>query len=109
MPKMPPPLEKEIEKKICDYAKKRKCLVYKFTSPSQRAVPDRMIITPDGMVGFLEIKREGAVPTKLQTMEMAKLKQQGCNVEWVDSVFEGEMFVNGMLLSGNVRKGDDCW
>lgn len=51
------PLEKDVEKKVCDYAKQMGCYVRKFTSPSQRSVPDRIIITPAGRVIFIEFKR----------------------------------------------------
>ena len=47
-------LEKQIEAKVCDYAKERGLLVYKFTSPNRMAVPDRMFIRPDGKVFFIE-------------------------------------------------------
>jgi hypothetical protein len=91
------PLEKEIEKKIGDYAKKRGCKWYKFTSPAHRAVPDRIIITPSGVVGFLEIKRGGCKPTTLQMKELKKLYDSGCNVDWCDSVETGVAFINQML------------
>jgi hypothetical protein len=54
------PLEKVVEKKVCDYAKTvHKCYVRKFTSPQQRSVPDRLIITPAGRTFFIEFKRQG--------------------------------------------------
>jgi len=98
MPTKKPPLEKDIEKKICDYARSLNVLVYKFTSPNQRAVPDRMFIAPGGRIGFLEIKRTGCAPTKLQAKEMAKLKQQGCTVSWVDNVPDGKAFVAELVV-----------
>jgi hypothetical protein len=95
------PLEKEIEKKIGDYAKKHGCKWYKFTSPAHRAVPDRIIITPSGVVGFLEIKRGGEKPRPLQMHELKALKAQGCNVGWVDSVEKGSEFID--LLTTKVE------
>ena len=35
-------LEKQIEAKVCEYAKTKGVLVYKFTSPARAAVPDRL-------------------------------------------------------------------
>ena len=37
-------LEKQIERKVCDYAKNKGLLAYKFTSPARAAVPDRLFI-----------------------------------------------------------------
>ena len=37
-------LEKQIESKVCDYAKSKGVLAYKFTSPARAAVPDRLFI-----------------------------------------------------------------
>lgn len=101
-----PQLEKDIEKAIGLYAKQHGCMYMKFTSPSQRAVPDRMIITKDGIIGFLEVKRAGQVPTKLQAIKMAELKQQGCNVTWCDNVGDGKVFVDRLRLMKQSWKGE---
>ena len=55
-------LEKEIEAKVVAYAKTKNYIVYKFASPSNRSVPDRIFITPNGKVKFIEFKRKGKVP-----------------------------------------------
>ena len=91
------PLEKDIEKAIGVYAKKNGCLYYKFTSPAQRAVPDRIIITPRGVVGFIEVKREGAKPTPLQLAEIKKLITQCARATWVDNVLDGKNFIDHLL------------
>jgi len=110
MSKPPAPLEKEIEKKICDYAKKHGCYVRKFTSPNQRSVPDRLFIAPGGAVGFLEVKRGGEKPTKGQLYEMGLLKVVGATVDWCDNVEKGKQFVDDLLALGRsnmpLRKGD---
>jgi hypothetical protein len=64
-------LEKQIEAKVCDYAKSKGVLAYKFTSPARAAVPDRLFIGPDGRMWFCEFKREGAKPTPQQEREHA--------------------------------------
>jgi len=104
MSKPPAPLEKEIEKKICDYAKSKGCYVRKFTSPNNRSVPDRLIIAPGGAVGFLEVKRGGEKPTKAQEHEMELLKKQGCNVAWCDNVHGGRQFVDNMVEAGKEKE-----
>lgn len=101
------PLEKEIEKKVGEYAKKLDCLYYKFTSPNQRAVPDRMIVAPGGAVGFLELKRKGQKPTALQQLEMNRLKDKGCTVHWVDNVSDGKLFIDKLVAKENTQQEDE--
>ncbi len=90
-------LEKDIEKKIGGYAKKHGCMYLKFTSPAARAVPDRLIITPKGVIGFLEVKRKGNKPTPLQTLKIEELRRQNCRVAWCDSVENGTEFIRILL------------
>jgi hypothetical protein len=88
------PLEKVIEAKVCDYAKKLGCLVYKFTSPARRSVPDRLFIKPDGKgVFFIEFKRKGQKPTPAQEVEIAKIRKQGTTVHVVDDIGVGKTVV----------------
>jgi len=82
-------LEKEIERKVCDYAKSKGVLAYKFTSPARHAVPDRLFIAPNGVMWFCEFKREGQKPTPAQEREHTRLRQQKVNVFVIDSVVEG--------------------
>jgi hypothetical protein len=98
------PLEKEIEKKVCDYAKSKNCYVRKFVSPNNRSVPDRIIIAPGGAVGFLELKRGGQKPTKAQELEMQTLEKVGAVVGWCDNVPDGKMFVDTLLSLGGFWK-----
>lgn len=91
------PLEKEIEKKIGEYAKKLGCLYWKLTSPANPSVPDRVIIAPGGRVGWLELKRKGQKPTPKQHAKMAELEGKGATVGWVDNVEDGKRFVDKLL------------
>lgn len=100
LPKLPKadPLEKDIEQKVCDHAKKQGCLVYKFTSPSRRSVPDRLFIMPEGKgVFFIEFKRLGCKPTPSQEVEIEKIQKQGAHVFVVDNVAYGRTIVAGMI------------
>jgi hypothetical protein len=87
-------LEKQIETKVCDYAKDRGLLVYKFTSPNRMAVPDRMFIRSDGVVFFIEFKREGMKPTPAQDREHHRLRGHMINVFVVDDVTTGKWVID---------------
>jgi hypothetical protein len=91
-------LEKQIEAKVCDYAKSKGVLAYKFTSPARAAVPDRMFISPVGRVWFCEFKREGQKPTAAQDREHNKLRQQKVNVFVIDNVAEGKTMIDVMVM-----------
>ena len=90
-------LEKHIEAKVCDYAKQRGLLVYKFTSPARAAVPDRLFVLPGGRVFFIEFKREGQKPTPAQTREHARLWAHGVTVFVIDNVLDGLRAIDRML------------
>jgi hypothetical protein len=87
-------LEREIEKRVCDYARLKNVLAYKFTSPAHSAVPDRLFIAPDGRIWFCEFKREGGKPTAPQLREHARLTAQGVTVVVIDNVDDGKQMVD---------------
>ena len=88
-----PLLEKQIEEKVCTYAKEKGFLVYKFTSPARAAVPDRMFVR-DGRVFFVEFKRGGQKPTPPQEREHKRLRDAGVEVWVVDNVEFGKLVVD---------------
>ena len=96
-------LEKQIEAKVCDYAKTKNVLVYKFTSPARAAVPDRLFIRADGRMWFCEFKRGGQKPTPAQEREHHRLRQQAINVFVVDSVDAGKECID--LMYGLIEHG----
>lgn len=79
-------LEKKIEEKLKDEVKKAGGRAYKFVSPGNTGVPDRMIVMPNGCVGFVEVKQKGKVPTKLQDLQIRRLKEFGCYVAVLDDI-----------------------
>lgn len=91
-------LEKQIEAKVCAYAKDRGLLVYKFTSPARAAVPDRLFICPDGRMFFCEFKREGEKPTAAQDREHQRLRGHNVTVFVIDNVTEGKNMIDVMVM-----------
>ena len=87
-------LEAKIEVIVCDYARERGLLVYKFTSPNRAAVPDRLMILPSGHTFFVEFKRTGQKPTPAQVREHVRLRQQNATVFVIDCVDEGKAMVD---------------
>jgi VRR-NUC domain protein len=89
-------LEKEIEKKFKKVLEAKGCLVYKFTSPNCRGVPDRIVITDAGRVLFVELKTEKGILSKLQRIQLKKLLAYRQNVFVLYGLQEVEEFVNNI-------------
>jgi hypothetical protein len=92
-------LEKNIEAKVCGYARERGLLAYKFTSPAHAAVPDRLFVLPNGRMFFCEFKRQGQKPTPAQEREHHRLRQHKVSVFVIDNVDDGLRMVDEMLAS----------
>lgn len=87
-------LEKDIEKALVKRVKDLGGLCEKFTSPNRRAVPDRIVSLPDGVVIFVELKAPGKKPSPLQTKDHEKRKALGCDVRVIDSLEAVDAFPN---------------
>ena len=72
-------LEKELEKKLVKGIRDLRGKAYKFTSPNNAGVPDRLVVLPTGEVFFVELKTDiGKLSTiqSYQIRELRKLKQR---------------------------------
>jgi len=89
-------LEKDIESRVCRYAKSKGLDHYKFNSPARAAVPDRLFITPSGFIFFVEFKAEGKKPTTAQLREHVRLQKRNVRVFVIDNVDEGKFVIDLM-------------
>lgn len=87
--------ESEIEKKVSEYAKAKDWLVYKFVSPAQRGVPDRVFIR-GGKLFFVEFKAPGKKPTKLQDKIFGKIREELFEVYVIDDVDRGKKLIDNL-------------
>lgn len=76
--------ESAIEKKCTAIAKANGWLPFKFTSPAQRGVPDRLYIRA-GAVVFVEYKRHGEHPTPLQAKIHRDMRGHGAVIHVIDN------------------------
>ncbi len=79
--------EKKIEAKVVAFCRKAGLLTYKFASPANRGVPDRIVIA-QGRILFLELKREGNTTTALQKREIQRIRSHGGNAAVANSYLE---------------------
>lgn len=77
--------ESEIEKYLVSQVRGMGGLALKFVSPGHAGVPDRIIILPGGVVGFLELKAPGERPRKEQFLWIKRLQDKGCPAGWADT------------------------
>lgn len=77
-------LEKDIEDKVCKWAAAKGfiCLKIKFV---ETGWPDRLFISPQGHTIFIEFKRRGERPTKLQEYRINELGSRGIPATWHDT------------------------
>jgi len=78
-------LEKEIEKYLREQVKKLGGVAYKFVSPGNVGVPDRLVLLPNGKIIFIELKQLGKKPSKNQEMQIKRIRNLGFKVLVLDS------------------------
>lgn len=84
--------EKEIEKILVDEVKRLGGRAYKWTSPGNDGVPDRIVFLPDTRVIFVELKTDTGVLSPLQKIQIDRLKKLGQWVEVVKGIRGVKMF-----------------
>lgn len=72
--------ESQIEAYLRDEVKKIGGRAYKFVSPGNRGVPDRLVCLPGGRVFFVETKDAGKKSTSLQKGQQRILRAMGFKV-----------------------------
>lgn len=86
-------LEKEIERRMGDMLKRRGCLYYKFESPGNPGVPDRIVITPEGRIVFVELKTRTGRLSGIQERQIARMRGNRAEVRMVKGWDEARTFV----------------
>lgn len=87
-------LEKTVEEYLVKKVKEIGGIAYKFTSPGNAGVPDRIVILPGGRIHFIETKRpKGGVTKKRQKMQHDRIKIRGANVRQVYTKEEVDAFI----------------
>jgi len=78
-------LESRIENKLKTEIDKLGGKAYKFIS-GENGVPDRLVLLPGGKAIFVELKRPGEKPRKLQLLNHKRLRTLGFDVRVIDSI-----------------------
>ena len=73
-------IEAAVEKKFVGGLQALGCLVWKFVSPGNAGVPDRLVILPDGTIFFVEMKQDDGKLSAIQKAQHERLRKHGANV-----------------------------
>lgn len=90
--------ESEIEKYLRNEVKKLGGTAFKFVSPGNSGVPDRLVCLPHAVVAFVELKAPGGKPTALQLMQQKRLRALGFWVETLDSKKAVDAFIQAYRM-----------
>ena len=86
--------EKQIEQKLVTAVKAIGGIAPKFVSPGYAGMPDRLVLLPDGVFAFAELKAPGMHPRALQMARHRMLKELGFRVYVIDEIEQIEEVLN---------------
>lgn len=78
--------EREIEKILADEVRGLGGRAYKWISPGNDGVPDRIVIFPGQWPIFIELKVDGGIVSSLQRVQIKRLQELGQPVQIVRGV-----------------------
>ena len=88
--------ERDIERRLVSEARERGGMAVKLVSPGIDALPDRLVLMPDGKMAFVELKAPGRKPRPVQRVRIRQLVAMGYGVYVIDSVDQIEEVLDGI-------------
>lgn len=95
--------EKQIEQKLVTETRKKGGLAVKFVSPSFSGMPDRLVLLPHGVMGFVEVKAPGKKPRLLQVSRHAMLREMGFQVFVLDAMEDIPGLLQKIMEEGDAQ------
>ena len=86
--------ERTIEQRFARTVKKRGGIALKFVSPGFDGMPDRLVLFPDGKIGFVEVKAPGKKARPLQVSRHRMLLKMGFKVYVLDAPERIEVIID---------------
>lgn len=91
--------ERDIERWLVSLIKRMGGEAFKFVSPGNDGVPDRLVCMPGGRIYFVELKTDSGRPSGLQQWQMERLRRLGASVHLITGMEEAMEFIR-MLQEG---------
>jgi len=85
--------EAQIEQWLNTQIKNLGGVSYKFVSPNNPGVPDRIYLLPGGIVWFVELKTEIGRLANLQKWQGSRIREMGCRYRVIKGMAEAREFV----------------
>ena len=85
--------EARIEAWLNERIKELAGISYKFVSPMNPGVPDRIYILPGGSVWFVELKTEIGRLANIQKWQGERIRKMGCRYRVIKGMDEARQFV----------------
>lgn len=73
-------------------------ICYKFVSPGNSGVVDRIVQLPGARIWFVELKSIGKIPDPLQVYQMERMSNLGFNVRFIATVRDLDILLLEMEL-----------
>ncbi len=89
--------ESQIEAKLVRMVRDRGGLCYKFVSPGNPGVPDRLIITPAGRTVYVELKTETGRLANIQKWQLCEMQKRGADVRVVKGMDQARALVKEVM------------
>lgn len=90
-------LERQIEARMAQMVRERGGLFFKFVSPGNPGVPDRILIAPGGRVVFVELKTEVGRLSNIQKWQIERMTTFGLDVRKVRGWAQARALVEEVL------------
>lgn len=90
--------EKDVEKYLVKKMKEIGGIAYKFVSPGNDGVPDRICVLPYGFIQFVEVKRPGGRVSDIQIMQFNRLQKLRQEVEVVYNYEDVDALIHTLQL-----------
>ena len=94
--------ESQLERWLGKRLKTLGCLYFKFISPGNDGMPDRIIITSHGRIIFAELKSESGKPSAIQRLRLGQLRRRRCDARLVVGLNDA------MKLLEDISAPGDC-
>lgn len=85
--------ESQIEARLIKMVRNLGGLCYKFVSPGNPGVPDRLLILPGGRVIFIELKTEVGRLAHIQEWQLDEMRKRGADVRVLKGLEQVKQFV----------------
>lgn len=79
-------MEKTVQQKSIDKAKRAGWKTYKLSTPGRRAIMDYMLTKATGKIVFIEFKRKGEEARKNQELRIKEFRDDGFEAHVIDDV-----------------------